>query len=187
WQVHPGFELIGQYVDPGFVAPVTSLYESEGCNDVVPEALRTMMTADGELYQVTVGVYRGNGFWYNKTLLAENGIEIGETLSVDEFIAIADQLQAAGVTPLCVGDNGIWATAQLFENTLLGTIGPEMYNGLWDGSVSFDAPEVKAAMETYGKMLEYQNEDHSALSWDQAVQKLMEGGCVFNSMGVGLR
>jgi glucose/mannose transport system substrate-binding protein len=183
WQVHPGFELIGQYVEPGYVAPVTSLYEAEGWNDVVPEALRTMMTKDGEIYQVTVGVHRGNGFWYNKQLLADNGIEIGETLSVDEFIAIADQLKAAGVTPLCVGDSGIWATAQLFENTLLGTIGPEAYNGLWDGSVRFDDPGVKQAMETYGKMLEYQNEDHSALSWDQAVKKLMEGGCAFNSMG----
>jgi glucose/mannose transport system substrate-binding protein len=183
WQVHPGFELIGQYVEPGYVAPVTSLYEAEGWNDVVPEALRTMMTKDGEIYQVTVGVHRGNGFWYNKQLLADNGIEIGETLSVDEFIAIADQLKDAGVTPLCVGDSGIWATAQLFENTLLGTIGPEAYNGLWDGSVRFDDPGVKQAMETYGKMLEYQNEDHSALSWDQAVKKLMEGGCAFNSMG----
>jgi glucose/mannose transport system substrate-binding protein len=183
WQVHPGFELLGQYVDPEFVAPLTSIYESEGWNEVVPEALRNLMTKDGEVYQVTVGVHRGNGFWYNKQLLDATGITVGETMSVEEFVAIADQLAAAGVTPLCVGDNGIWATAQLFENTLLGTIGPEAYAGLWDGSVSFDDPGVKTAMETYAKMLDYQNEDHSALSWDQAVKKLMEGGCAFNSMG----
>jgi len=183
WQVHPGFELLGQYVDPGYVAPVTDLYASEGWNDVVPEALRTLMTKDGEIYQVTVGVHRGNGFWYNKKLVEANGITVGETMSIEEFLTIADQLKAAGVTPLCVGDNGIWATAQLFENTLLGTIGPEAYAGLWDGSVSFDDAGVKQAMETYGKMLDYQNDDHSALSWDQAVKKLMEGGCAFNSMG----
>lgn len=183
WQVHPGFELLGQYVDPGYVAPVTDLYASEGWNDVVPEALRTLMTKDGEIYQVTVGVHRGNGFWYNKQLVEANGITVGETMSIEEFLTIADQLKAAGVTPLCVGDNGIWATAQLFENTLLGTIGPEAYAGLWDGSVSFDDAGVKQAMETYGKMLDYQNDDHSALSWDQAVKKLMEGGCAFNSMG----
>lgn len=183
WQVHPGFELLGQYVDPGYVAPVTDLYASEGWNDVVPEALRTLMTKDGEIYQVTVGVHRGNGFWYNKKLVEANGITVGDTMSIEEFLTIADQLKAAGVTPLCVGDNGIWATAQLFENTLLGTIGPEAYAGLWDGSVSFDDAGVKQAMETYGKMLDYQNDDHSALSWDQAVKKLMEGGCAFNSMG----
>ena len=39
-----------------------------------------------------------------------------------EFFAAAEKLKAAGVTPLAVGDfgTGIWATAQLFENTLLG-------------------------------------------------------------------
>ena len=183
WQVHPGFELLGQYVEPSYVAPVTSIYESEGWKDVVPEALVKLMTKDKDIYQVTVGVHRGNGLWYNKKLLDANGITIGDTLSIDEFLAAADKLKAAGVTPLCVGDSGIWASAQLFENTLLGTIGPEKYAGLWDGSVSFSDPDVKKAMETYGKMLDYQNEDHSALSWDQAVKKLMEGGCAFNSMG----
>lgn len=29
---------------PGYVAPVTDLYEAEGWNDVMPEALRTLMT-----------------------------------------------------------------------------------------------------------------------------------------------
>lgn len=183
WQVHPGYELLGQYVAPGFVKPITSLYEEEGWAEVFPPALIDMMTQDGEIYQVTVGVHRGNGFWYNKPLLEENGITVGETMSVDEFFDAAETLAANGVTPLCVGDNGVWASAQLFENTLLGVIGPEMYMGLWDGSVSFDDPKVKEAMEVYGRMLDYQNEDHAALSWDQAVKKLMEGGCAFNSMG----
>jgi glucose/mannose transport system substrate-binding protein len=183
WQVHPGFELLGQYVEPEFVAPITDLYEEQGWFDVTPEALVGMMTQDGEVYQVTVGVHRGNGFWYNKKLLEENGISVGDTMSVDEFLEIAETLDAAGITPLCVGDSGIWTSAQLFENTLVGVIGPEAYVGLWDGSVSFDSPEVKEAMEVYGRMLDYQNDDHSALSWDQAVKKLIEGGCAFNSMG----
>ncbi len=183
WQVHPGFELLDQYVAPGYVAPVTDLYEEEGWNDVVPEALRGIMSQDGDLYQVTVGIHRGNGLFYNKEVLAAQGIEVGETMSVDEFFEIANQLIAADVTPLCVGDSGVWASAQLFENTLLGVIGPEKYVGLWDGSTPFDDPQVLEAMDVYGRMLDYQNEDHSALSWDQAVGALMEGRCVFNSMG----
>ncbi|MCG3212326.1 MAG: hypothetical protein FOGNACKC_05974 [Anaerolineae bacterium] len=183
WQVHPGFELLGQYVEPDFVAPVTDLYNEQGWFDVTPKALTDMMSKDGEVYQVTVGVHRGNGLWYNKKLLDDNGITIGDTLSVDEFFAAADTLKAAGVTPLCVGDSGIWANAQLFENTLLGVIGPEKYRGLWDGSEAFDSPEVKEAMDVYGRMLDYINDDHAALSWDQAVKALIEGRCAFNSMG----
>jgi len=183
WQVHPGYELMGQYVASGYVDPITDLYKSEGWDKVMPQGLVDQMTKDGEIYGVLAGVHRGNGLFYNKAVLDGLGITVGETMSVDQFVEIADKVKASGVDPLCVGDNGVWASAQLFENTLLGVIGPEKYKGLWDGSVSFDSAEVKQAMETYGKMLDYQNADHSALSWDQAVQKLMEGKCVFTSMG----
>jgi glucose/mannose transport system substrate-binding protein len=183
WQVHPGWELFGQYVEPGYVAPINDIYEAEGWNDVVPQQLRDMMTQDGNIYLVLAGVHRGNGFWYNKLVLDEQGIEIGDSLSVEQFVEIADQLTAAGIAPLCVGDSGIWASAQLFENTLLGVLGPEGYRGLWDGSVSFGSDEVKQAMAVYSTMLDYQNDDHAALTWDQAIGALMEGRCVFSSMG----
>ena len=57
----------------------------EGWFDITPDALIGMMTQDDDIYLVTVGVHRGNGFWYNKKLLDENGIEVGETMIVDEF------------------------------------------------------------------------------------------------------
>jgi len=183
WQVHPGFELLGQYVEPGYVDPITDLYASEKWNDVMPKGLVEMMTKDGQVYGVLAGVHRGNGLWYNKKVLDKAGVTVGATMSVDEFMAAAEKLKAAGVTPLCVGDSGVWASAQLFENTLLGVIGPDKYAGLWNGQTAFDEADVKQAMTTYGKMLEYQNADHSALSWDQAIKKLMEGSCAFSSMG----
>jgi glucose/mannose transport system substrate-binding protein len=183
WQVHPGLELLGQYVEPGYVEPITDLYQSEGWDKVMPKGLIDQMTKDGQIYSVLAGVHRGNGLWYNKQLLDKAGVTVGKTMSVDEFFAAADKLKAAGTTPLCVGDQGVWASAQLFENTLLGVLGPDKYLGLWNGSVAFDAPEVKQAITAYGKMLDYQNQDHSALTWDQAVKKLIDGGCAFNSMG----
>jgi glucose/mannose transport system substrate-binding protein len=183
WQVHPGYELLGQYVASGYVDPITDLYKSEGWDKVMPAGLVEQMTKDGEIYGVLAGVHRGNGLWYNKKVLDELGITVGATMSIDEFLQIAEKVKAAGKDALCVGDSGVWASAQLFENTLLGTIGPEKYVGLWNGTVAFDSPEVKQAMTNYGKMLDYQNADHSALSWDQAIKKLMEGSCVFSSMG----
>lgn len=187
WQVHPGFELLDQYVATGFVEPLNALYDEEGWWDVVPEALTDMMSdADGNIYQVTVGVHRGNGFWYNVGVLEDNGIDLAiieDGLTNDEFFEIADTLQAAGVDALCVGDSGIWASSQLLENTLLGVLGPEAYLSLWNGELAFDAPEVQEAMAVYGRMLDYQNADHAALSWDQAVAKVIDGDCAFNSMG----
>lgn len=183
WPAHPGFELLDQYAEAGYTQGLADLYEEEGWFDVIPQDILTMMEYNGEPQQVLTGVHRGNGLWYNKAVLDKQGITIGDTLSVDQFFTIAEQLQGAGITPLCVGDTDIWASAELFENTLVGVIGPDAYLGLWSGATSFDSPEVKKAIETYGRMLDFQNNDHAALSWDQAIVKLQEGSCVFNSMG----
>jgi len=82
-----------------------------------------------------------------------------------------------------MGDTGIWATGIMFENTLLGTLGADQYLGLWDGTISFTDPHVIKAIRIYGRLLDYLNEDHAALSWDQAADKLANGECTFYSMG----
>ena len=183
WQVHPGWELLGQYVQANYCEPITDLYKSEGWDKVVPKDLIDMLTKNGQTYAVLVGVHRGNDLWYNKKVLEKNGIKVGDKMTFAEFFAAAEKLKAAGVTPLAVGDSGIWATAQLFENTLLGTVGPQGWTDLFTGKMAWDHPKVKQAAETYGKMLAYQNADHSALTWYQAVKAVMEGKCAFTSMG----
>jgi len=68
-----------------------------------------------------------------KKLLEKNGVKVGDKMTFDEFFAAADKLKAAGVTPLAVGDQAIFATAQLFENTLLGVVGPQGWKDLFSG------------------------------------------------------
>jgi glucose/mannose transport system substrate-binding protein len=185
WQSHPSAELQGLYVDPGYLEPVTDLYKSEGWDKVLPQGLvdNLLKSKDGEIYTVLVGVHRYNSLWYNKKLLDSNSITIGETLSMEDLLAAADKLKAAGIDPLCLGDKDIWTSGAVFEMTLLGSIGPEKFLDLYAGKLAFDDASVKQAMDTYGKLLSYANSDHAALSWDQAVKKLIEGKCVFNVMG----
>ena len=91
---------------PGYCEPITDLYESEGWTDVMPAGLVEQATWESEQYSIPVGVHRGNGFWYNKQVMADNGIEVGDTMSVDEFFAAADTLKAAGDPALASGDEG---------------------------------------------------------------------------------
>ncbi|HEY5893758.1 MAG TPA: ABC transporter substrate-binding protein [Chthoniobacterales bacterium] len=183
WQSHPGSELIGQYVEAGYCEPVNDIYQSENWEKVIPNDLMSMLTKNEKIYGVLAGVHRGNTLWFNKKLIEKHGITIGDTLTLDEFFAIADRLKAAGVTPLAVGDSGIWATAHLFENTLLATVGPQGWLDLFAGRMAWDDPKVKQGAENYVKLLSYQNSDHAALSWDQAVKLVIEGKAAFTSMG----
>jgi len=184
WQTHPGYELFGQYVDPGYCEPVTDLYKSDGWDSAFPkELVINLMSKSRQMYAVLAGIHRGNVLWYNTKLLEKNGIKVGDQLTFDQFFAACDKLKEAGVVPLGVGDSGIWASAQLFENTLLGVLGPKDWNDLFRGAIQWDDPRVKEAMRLFAKMQNYINPDHSALSWDQAIQQLIEGKVAFSSMG----
>jgi glucose/mannose transport system substrate-binding protein len=184
WQTHPGYELIGQYVDPGYCEPVTELYKTDGWDTAFPkELVVNLMTKDRKIYSVLAGIHRGNVLWYNTKLLEKNGIKVGDQMTFDQFFTACDKLKAAGVPALGVGDSGIWASAQLFENTLLGVIGAKGWVDLFDGSMQWDDPKVKEAMKLFAKMQDYLNPDHAALSWDQAIKALMDGKVAFSSMG----
>jgi glucose/mannose transport system substrate-binding protein len=101
----------------------------------------------------------------------------------EEFFAVADALQAKGITPLALGDNGIWASVHLMETVLLGSLGPERYQGLWTGTTDWKGPTVTQALETFKRMLSYVNKDHSSLSWDQANALVIEGSAAMTVMG----
>jgi glucose/mannose transport system substrate-binding protein len=183
WQTHIGRELIDQYVVPGYCEPITDLYTAEGWAEVMPAGLVEQATWESEQYSIPVGVHRGNGFWYNKTVMADNGIEVGDTMSVDEFFAAADTLKAAGIPALALATKDTFAGAQTFENTLLGVVGPETYDALFKGEAPWDDQGVRDAADVYARMLDYINEDHSALTWDGATALVIEGKAGFNSMG----
>jgi glucose/mannose transport system substrate-binding protein len=183
WQSHPGWELLGAYVGPGYCEPITELYQTAGWDKAFPKALVSLVSQNGNAYAVLTGVHHGNVLWYNKRLLDKNGIKVGDNMTFDEFFAICDKLKAAGIPAIGVGDSGIWASSQLFENTLLGVIGAQGWVDLFSGKMKWDDPKVRLAMSYFAKMQEYVNPDHANLTWDQAVKELMDGKVAFNSMG----
>ncbi len=181
FQVHAGHELIDSWVQAGKMEPVTFIFEENGWLDKYPPGVIDILSYDGEIWSVPVNIHRSNVLWYNKAIFEENDLQPPKTF--DDFFAVADALKAKGITPLALGDNGIWAATHLFESVLLGTMGPEKYRGLWDGSTDWNGPEVKQALETFAKMMEYVNEDHAALSWDQAAQLVADGDAAMTIMG----
>ncbi|MCC6943024.1 MAG: carbohydrate ABC transporter substrate-binding protein [Thermomicrobiales bacterium] len=183
WQTHIGRELFDGYVNAGFTEAINDLYESEGWLEAFPPALVEGVTVDGNQYAVGVGVHRGNGYWYNREVLANAGVEVGETLSFDEFVAAADAVAATGVPAVALGSADGFVAAQYFENELISAVGPENYPKYFSGELAWDDDGAKAAASNFAKALEYVNQDHSALPWSDAVAMVIEGRAAFNSMG----
>lgn len=180
FQVHSGAELMS-WVEAGQMEPINHLYEENEWEGVFPEKVVDMLSKDGDIYGVILGNHSGNTLWYNKEIFEKYDLQPPKTF--DEFFEIADKLQAEGITPLSLGDKAVWATGMIFEDILLAELGPENYRKLWTGEVPFDSPEVVKSAEILGKMLEYINDTHSSLEWQDASELVASGEAAMNIMG----
>jgi len=179
WQGHAGQELIGTYVAGGQIQPLNDLYDEQGWLDVMPETLIPLISEGGNIYSVPVNIHRANVLWYNPTILADNGIDV--PTSIDEWFAAMDTLQAAGVTPLALGEQ--WTQMHLFETILLGSLGSDGYDGLWTGETDWGGAAVTEALDNFVLALSYTNSDSASLTWQDAAQLVVNGDAAFNVMG----
>jgi glucose/mannose transport system substrate-binding protein len=181
FQVHMGKELTDTWVTTGYMEPLDTLYAQEGWTNVFPKAVLDIISYEGKPYSVPVNIHRANVLWYNKSVFTANSLEPPKTL--DDFFKVADALKAKGITPLALGDVEAFASVQLMETVLLGSLGADGYNGLWTGKTDWSSAQVTDALNTYKKMLDYVNSDHSALTWDQANDLVISGKAAMTIMG----
>jgi glucose/mannose transport system substrate-binding protein len=181
FQVHMGHELTDTWVTSDRMEPLGDLFAQEGWNDIFPQGVLDIVSYQGEPYSVPVNIHRANVLWYNKTVFEDNNLQPPTTF--DEFFQVADTLKAAGVTPLALGDVDVWTAVQVMETVLLGTLGPDGYQGLWTGDTDWKSSDVTQALDTFKKMLSYVNSDHSALTWDQANDLVISGEAAMTIMG----
>lgn len=181
FQVHGGEELNAGWVAADKMQPLNDFFEEQEWMDKFPQDLIDMVSKDGNIYSVPVNIHRGNVMFYNMSVFEEHNIEIPKTF--DEFFAVADKLQEAGVTPLALGDKEAWTATQIFENILLGVLGPEDYTALFNGEISFTDERVVEAAEIFKKTLGYVNEDHASRNWQDASQLVGDGEAAMINMG----
>ncbi len=182
WQVHPAGQL-KSYVDGGQAADLTALWTEGNWAAQMPKDVAEAQQVNGKYYTVPIGVHRGNVLWTNPSVLAKANVTIDPAAGVDGLISSLKQVQAAGVTPVCLGDKDIFASAELLESLIMSRAGADNWKKLFTNEYSFDAPEVKQALEDYKTILSLANKDHSAITWDEAAKNMTNGACAVNLMG----
>lgn len=117
--------------------------------------LATFPGADGE--NGTFGIFFGTDVkslvWYSPEQFEEAGYEIPETM--EELIALSDQIVADGGTPWCIGlGSGAatgWPATDWVEDMMLRTVPVEVYDQWVNHEIPFNDPRVVNAIEQYGK------------------------------------
>ena len=100
--------------------------------------------------------------WYSPEQFEDNGYEIPTTM--EELIALSDQMVADGNTPWCIGvESGNatgWTATDWMEDLMLRTTSPANYDKWVSNELPFNSPEVINAMEIYGQFS--RNDDYVA-------------------------
>ena len=184
FQMHAGYE--GQpYFAGGYLDPISDLWEEEGWKDHIPDVVEDMVKFEGEYYAVPVNIHRPNVVWYNKHVLDANGIDPATLTTWDAFFNACDTLvEVSNITsPIALGDKGKWTDTHVLEQIIAGE-GIDFYEDWINGEVtSATDSKLLDALETFKTYLGYVNEDHAALTWDEAIAKVIRGESAFSVMG----
>ena len=100
--------------------------------------------------------------WYVPENFEDAGYEVPETM--EELIALSDQIVADGETPWCIGlgSGGAtgWPATDWVEDLLLRTQSPDVYDGWVSNDVKFDDERILSAIDLFGDFA--RNEDYVA-------------------------
>jgi alpha-glucoside transport system substrate-binding protein len=150
--------LIAELAKGGFITPLpaeagTWLTENYGAGDSWA-ALGTYAGPDGTpaLYAFPYKADVKSLVWYSPDNFADAGYEVPATM--EELMALTDQIVADGGTPWCIGlgSGGAtgWPATDWVEDMMLRTQPPEVYDQWVTNQLPFNSPEVVAAIEAFG-------------------------------------
>jgi alpha-glucoside transport system substrate-binding protein len=125
-------------------------------------SLGTAAGPDGEenLYGFFYKVDVKSLVWYSPEAFDEAGYDVPETM--EELIALSDQIVEDGGTPWCIGlGSGAatgWPATDWVEDMMLRTQSPEVYDQWVANEIPFDDPAVVGAIEAFGQFA--RNDDY---------------------------
>lgn len=139
-----------ELIEAGLMLDLTDVAEAEGWRDVVhPVSLLDSCTVDGRVYCVPVNIHSWQWIWLSHKAFADAGVDVPSNW--DEFVAAAPALEAAGKTPLAMGQQS-WQTSGAFGVINVAIGGLDLWTKI---NVNKDAeaaagPEMAKVFEAFG-------------------------------------
>jgi len=143
----------------------------------VDDSFKTAVTSGSDVYGLPFGQAMGGGILYNKKVFADLGLQVPKTWA--EFMANNEKIKAAGIDPVIQSYGETW-TSQLFvladfhNVTQAQADWAEKYTA--NQAKYVDEPAIKGfqRLEEVAKA-GYVNKDFASTTYDQGLQKLVEG------------
>lgn len=111
-----------------------------------PSAVSLLETLSGTdtIYDLPLG-HNVEGFWYNKALFEEAGVEVPNTW--DEFEEVLSKLNDAGIQPLTTGGSDKWGATRLINAYTVRTMGADAMDKADRGEAQYTEEGYVAAAQ----------------------------------------
>lgn len=162
------------------LAPVLS---DLGLTDKFPKSTLRNFTSGDAVYGVP---YQGllTGLWYNKKILADNGLKVPVTF--DDLVAVTQKLKAKGITTISNGANQSSFSVWSFLTDLSRFGFTEKIDGILNGSQSYANPDFLRLYEHIAELRDAGAfaSNVSTQTYQQAVDQFTSGKAAMLDAGV---
>ncbi|GAA0267784.1 ABC transporter substrate-binding protein [Faecalicatena contorta] len=165
---------------------LTALNDEEWYDRIDDPVLPIISDEDGSIYVLPVSQVT-NGVVYNKTVLENAGVNVGDIRTMDDFKDACEKIKASGVTPFFVGGKDTWTAAVLYNAmapAFYTTEGCKYPSGkeLKDGTFDWDT-KGSCVLEEIADMVQagYFNKDLVTADNAATLTALGEDACGFST------
>lgn len=134
----------------GLLDDVTA--KSDELKNILSAGGLSAFSHDGKIYGVPYTLAQV-GFWYNKALFEQAGINGDDIKTWDDFLSAVKKLKAAGITPITLGAADKWPVHFYWTYLAMRTGGMETFNAARAGDVSWDNPDYVRAGELFAELV----------------------------------
>src|SRR6266567_910359 len=180
----PPPDLMAQLTKNGEVLDLESTFQQLGVSQqVVPAAIAIVKKIFNGKFIALPFELNIEGFWYNKQIFAQNGIQPPTTW--DQLVQIAASLQQKGIQPLSASGIQGWPITRLIGGYLFRKLGPNAMAMVQSGQAKLtDAAYVEAAqaVANLGKQ-GYFGKGVATLDYNPALDVFLNGKAAMFYMG----
>jgi raffinose/stachyose/melibiose transport system substrate-binding protein len=174
---------LAQRVKDGFAADISDAFKTGALKGLFDDATLKQYTLDGKVVMVPYSHDVSNVLWYNKKILADNGLTPPRTW--DELLAACDKLSAAGIIPIASGNKDLWAAGNWLAHQTSRVVGEKSYDSVLGGTGKFDTPEWEKAFDYIVQLRDHKcvNESVNAIDDNAGAQLFFQGKAAMHAIG----
>jgi len=180
----PPPDLMAQLTKNGEVLDLESTFQHLGVSQqVVPAAVAIVKKIFNGQFIALPFELNIEGFWYNKKIFAQNGLQPPDTW--DQLVQIAASLQQKGIQPLSASGQQGWPITRLISGYLFRKFGPGALDSVKSGQAKLTDPSYVEAAQVVANLGKqgYFGRGVATLDYQSAVNLFLQGKAAMFYMG----